>query len=76
MSKELPENFNPICFGMRRRISRHIAIKPRCLIGEVLEHTNIHQFWGDLVLLHSLGCRLVIVHGSRPQIDKALAQRG
>ena len=78
MSKELPENFNPI--WLRHAAPYITAHRNKTFVvllgGEVLEHKNIHRILGDLVLLHSLGCRLVIVHGSRPQIDKALAQRG
>lgn len=45
------------------------------LPGESLAHANFNAMLHDLVLLHSLGVRLVLVHGSRPQIDQALAQR-
>ncbi len=46
------------------------------LPGEGVEHPNFANIVHDLVLLHSLGVRLVLVHGSRPQIEARLAARG
>lgn len=46
------------------------------LPGEGLEHANFGNIVHDLVLLHSLGVRLVLVHGSRPQIEARLQARG
>lgn len=46
------------------------------LPGDGIEHPNFGNIVHDLVLLHSLGVRLVLVHGSRPQIESRLAQRG
>lgn len=46
------------------------------LPGDAIEHGNFGNIIHDLVLLHSLGVRLVLVHGSRPQIEARLAQRG
>lgn len=46
------------------------------LPGEGVEDPNFGNIVHDLVLLHSLGVRLVLVHGSRPQIEARLAQRG
>lgn len=46
------------------------------LPGEGIEHPNFGNIVHDLVLLHSLGVRLVLVHGSRPQIEARLAARG
>ena len=43
---------------------------------EGVEHPNFGNIIHDLVLLHSLGVRLVLVHGSRPQIEARLAERG
>lgn len=45
------------------------------LPGESLAHANFKGIVHDLVLLHSLGVRLVLVHGSRPQIEQALELR-
>jgi amino-acid N-acetyltransferase len=41
------------------------------LPGDGVEHPNFGNIVHDLVLLHSLGVRLVLVHGSRPQIEAA-----
>lgn len=46
------------------------------LPGDGVEHPNFGNIVHDLVLLHSLGVRLVLVHGSRPQIESRLAERG
>lgn len=45
------------------------------LPGEAIEHLNFNNIIYDLVLLHSLGVRLVLVYGSRPQINKKIAER-
>ncbi|MEK1943788.1 MAG: amino-acid N-acetyltransferase [Pseudomonas sp.] len=46
------------------------------LPGDGVAHPNFGNIVHDLVLLHSLGVRLVLVHGSRPQIEARLAARG
>jgi len=46
------------------------------LPGDGVAHPNFGNIVHDLVLLHSLGVRLVLVHGSRPQIESRLAARG
>jgi amino-acid N-acetyltransferase len=43
------------------------------LSGEALQHENLDNIIHDIALLNSLGIRLVIVFGARPQIDNALA---
>jgi amino-acid N-acetyltransferase len=43
--------------------------------GEVIADETFFNFIADLNLLASLGVRLVLVHGSRPQIEKLLEQR-
>lgn len=40
--------------------------------GEALACTNFNDLIHDINLLHSLGIKLVLVHGSRPQIDEHL----
>tara|TARA_R110002167_G_scaffold6277_6_gene29001 strand:- start:73147 stop:74472 length:1326 start_codon:yes stop_codon:yes gene_type:complete len=42
------------------------------LPGEALEHPNFSNIVHDINLLNSLGVKLVLVHGSRPQINGAL----
>ena len=41
--------------------------------GEAIEHENVSSIVNDIGLLHSLGIRLVVVYGARPQIDANLA---
>ncbi len=40
--------------------------------GAALETENFHNVISDIALLHSLGVRLVLVHGAAPQIDRHL----
>jgi amino-acid N-acetyltransferase len=40
--------------------------------GEAVAHPNFQHLIQDIVLLHSLGIRVVLVHGARPQIDQRL----
>ena len=42
--------------------------------GEAIEHENFSSIVSDIGLLHSLGIRLVLVYGARPQIDANLAE--
>lgn len=44
--------------------------------GESFTDPNLSNIIYDLVLLHSLGVKLVLVHGSRPQIEERLAAAG
>lgn len=44
------------------------------LSGEAIEHENFSSIVNDIGLLHSLGIRLVLVYGARPQIDNNLAK--
>ncbi|MDP6536995.1 MAG: amino-acid N-acetyltransferase [Gammaproteobacteria bacterium] len=46
------------------------------LSGEALADKNLPNIVYDLNLLHSLGVKLVLVHGARPQITTALDQQG
>ena len=41
--------------------------------GEVAARADFDAFLYDLALLHSLGVKLVLVHGARPQIEAQLA---
>ncbi|WP_273777830.1 amino-acid N-acetyltransferase [Acinetobacter sp. GSS19] len=43
--------------------------------GEAVQHPNFQHIIHDIALLHSLGIRLVLVHGARPQINENLQQR-
>ncbi|MGG8210146.1 amino-acid N-acetyltransferase [Klebsiella aerogenes] len=42
--------------------------------GEAIEHDNFSSIVNDIGLLHSLGIRLVVVYGARPQIDANLVE--
>jgi len=44
--------------------------------GEVAQHDNFASLIHDVALLDSLGVRLVLVHGARPQIARRLEQAG
>ena len=46
------------------------------LPGDGVAHPNFANIVHDLVLLHSLGVRLVLVYGTRPQIEARLTERG
>lgn len=43
--------------------------------GEAVLSENFERLIQDVALLHSLGIRIIIVHGARPQIDERLALR-
>lgn len=44
------------------------------LSGEALKHPNLDNIIHDITLLNSLGVRLVVVYGARPQIDEILGK--
>lgn len=44
--------------------------------GEAVESRGLRNLVHDVALLHSLGVRLVLVAGTRPQIERRLGQRG
>ncbi|QIB65695.1 amino-acid N-acetyltransferase [Kineobactrum salinum] len=44
--------------------------------GEAAVDANLATILHDMALLHSLGVRLVLVHGARPQIDERLEHAG
>lgn len=44
--------------------------------GEAVSHENFSDLIYDIALLHSLGIKLVLVHGARKQIDNNLANCG
>jgi amino-acid N-acetyltransferase len=44
--------------------------------GEAVQHENFQHIIHDIALLHSLGIRLILVHGARPQIDQNLKDAG
>jgi len=42
--------------------------------GEAVNHPNFSTLIHDFALLHSLGIKLVLVHGARPQIERNVEQ--
>lgn len=46
------------------------------LPGEAIAHENFNNIVHDITLLQSLGVKLVLVHGARPQINAALEAAG
>jgi amino-acid N-acetyltransferase len=46
------------------------------LTGETIAHENFNHIVHDISLLHSLGVKLVLVHGARPQINETLTEAG
>ena len=47
-----------------------------CFGGEMLADAQFAPLVHDIALLNSLGVRLVLVHGARPQIEERLRERG
>lgn len=44
--------------------------------GEAVAHPNFANIIHDIALMRSLGMKLVVVHGARPQIEDRMATRG
>lgn len=44
--------------------------------GEAVAQDNFNSLIHDFALLHSLGIKLVLVHGARPQVEQSLKNRG
>jgi len=44
--------------------------------GELLTDTQFNSLVHDIMLLHSLGVKLILVHGARPQIESKLKKLG
>lgn len=44
--------------------------------GEIIQSENFAHFIHDISLLNSLGVRLVLVHGARPQIEQQISALG
>ncbi|MEN8282266.1 amino-acid N-acetyltransferase [Acinetobacter gerneri] len=43
--------------------------------GEAVRHANFQHIIHDIALLHSLGIKLILVHGARPQINDNLQEK-
>lgn len=46
------------------------------LPGQAVEHDHVTAIVHDIALLNTLGIRIVLVHGARPQINRRLRERG
>ena len=46
------------------------------MAGELIAAGKLNAFVQDLALLHSMGIKLVLVHGFRPQVNEQLAAKG
>jgi len=44
--------------------------------GEVLQHKKAGEIISDIAILSSLGSRIILVHGARPQIEEQLEKNG
>ena len=44
--------------------------------GEAVSHANFSNIIHDIALLRSLGVKLVLIHGARPQIEARIKQNG
>ncbi|MFN2308381.1 MAG: amino-acid N-acetyltransferase [Gammaproteobacteria bacterium] len=66
--------------GFRRSAPYIHAHRGRCFViafsGEAIADAGFATLIHDFALLHSLGIRLVLVHGARPQIEQRLTERG
>jgi len=78
----LPEIQNPRQFvSWFRHSSPYInAFRGRVFVisfdGEAVMDEGFADLIHDIALLHSLGIRLILVHGGRPQIEQRLRERG
>lgn len=43
--------------------------------GEAIEHKNFKNIVNDIALLNSLGIKIVLIYGARPQLEKTLSER-
>ncbi len=46
------------------------------MAGELIAAGKLNAFVQDLAILHSMGIKLVLVHGFRPQVNEQLATKG
>ncbi|HRH86080.1 MAG TPA: amino-acid N-acetyltransferase [Rubrivivax sp.] len=46
------------------------------MAGELIASGKLNAFVQDLAILHSIGIRLILVHGFRPQVNEQLAAKG
>lgn len=72
-----PEDFVAVLRGCAPYVHAHNGrVFVIAFGGEAAERADFDQLIYDVALLHSLGVKLVLVHGVRPQIDARLKARG
>lgn len=74
-----PDNINEFVSWFRQSSPYIHAFRGRLFViafgGETVEDAKLPNLVHDLALLNSLGVRLVLVHGARPQIESRLRER-
>lgn len=79
MSESAPDPGSAFVRSFRAAAPYVHAFRGRTLVvvfgGEVLAEGQFEALAQDLALLNSLGVRLVLVHGARPQIESRIAAR-
>ena len=78
--KPTPESNSPQFVAWFRSVAPYFhAFRGKTFVvafgGELIDRARFFEFAHDLNLLHSAGIRIVLVHGSRPQIEAQLKQR-
>ena len=78
MQSEPGQEPSPYVNGFRSSIPYINAHRGKTFVvafpGEAVDAPRFPQLIQDVVLLHSLGVRVVLVHGARPQIDQRLQE--
>ena len=78
MQSEPGQEPSPYVNGFRSSIPYINAHRGKTFVvafpGEAVDAPRFPQLIQDVVLLHSLGIRVVLVHGARPQIDQRLQE--
>lgn len=79
MTQQLPPDDNTFVRWFRDSSPYINAFRGRTFVigfgGEMLADAQFSSLVHDIVLLNSLGVKLVLVHGTRPQIESCLKQR-
>ena len=76
MSKSIPKYIEWFRYSSAYINAHRNKVFVILLTGEALADRNFANIVYDISLLNSLGVKLVLVHGARPQITKALAAAG
>jgi amino-acid N-acetyltransferase len=76
MQQEIPQYIEWFRFSSAYINAHRNKVFVILITGEALEDENFPNIVYDINLLNSLGVKLVLVHGARPQISAALASAG